>query len=253
PGAGSAAADHQQDPPSQTQCRRDDPAAHARKIEYPDPRTEGTDDRLAALGSARPPSQRPGGRPVFSCGRLSSTWRRVAMSRRPTSATPMRSNSLFLTSTPAFRQACLTAASTAYSSSGMVKLSRTSAGRAASIGAASGARARPAVPPLAAPLLAAPPLAELTTAMAASFTAAADCFAPARGVAPAALEAVLGAFSRCAALFAGALAGLAAGAGFAAALAAGLTAAFAAGLAAPLLAAAAFSGAAFTADFAAGF
>jgi hypothetical protein len=43
------------------------------------------------------------GRPVFSCGRLASTFFSVAKSIWLISATPMRSNSLFLTSKPAFR------------------------------------------------------------------------------------------------------------------------------------------------------
>src|SRR5476649_1990300 len=66
------------------------------------------------------------GRPVFSCGSAASTFCSVARSIWLISATPMRSNSLFLISKPAFRQAFLTWPSTAYSCSGMVKLSRTS-------------------------------------------------------------------------------------------------------------------------------
>src|SRR5471032_1521817 len=66
------------------------------------------------------------GRPVFSCGSAASTFCSVARSIWLISATPMRSNSLFLISKPAFRQAFLTWPSTACSCSGMVKLSRTS-------------------------------------------------------------------------------------------------------------------------------
>src|SRR5471032_201449 len=66
------------------------------------------------------------GRPVFSCGSAASTFCSVARSIWLISATPMRSNSLFLISKPAFRQDFLTWPSTAYSCSGMVKLSRTS-------------------------------------------------------------------------------------------------------------------------------
>src|SRR5450830_1507766 len=91
------------------------------------------------------------GRPVFSCGRPASTFFSVARSICEISATPIRSNSLFLTSKPAFRAAFFTWPSTAYSASGMVKLSRTSfslwaltlasgavAGLAAAFGAAFG-------------------------------------------------------------------------------------------------------------------
>src|SRR5471032_1566984 len=80
------------------------------------------------------------GRPVFSCGSAASTFCSVARSIWLIRATPIRSNSLFLISKPAFRQAFLTWPSTAYSCSGMVKLSRTSFSlRVLSLAASTGA------------------------------------------------------------------------------------------------------------------
>src|SRR5471030_1261729 len=156
------------------------------------------------------------GRPVFSCGSAASTFCSVARSIWLISATPMRSNSLFLISKPAFRQAFLTWPSTAYSCSGMVKLSRTSLSLSLCLASADFSVGLAAV--LAAGLAA--------TALAATGFAAA-------GFAAAGFAAALGA-----ALAAGLATDLAAGlaAGFASALAAG-AAALAAGLAATALAA----------------
>src|SRR5471032_2740757 len=148
------------------------------------------------------------GRPVFSCGSAASTFCSVARSIWLISATPMRSNSLFLISKPAFRQAFLTWPRTSYSASGMVKLSRTSFGLRAFSLETAGALATGLATTLAAGL-------------AAGFTAA---FAT--GLAAAALAAGLTA---------------ALAAGFAATLATGLAAGLTAGLAATL--AAAFTGA----------
>src|SRR5476649_2849061 len=150
------------------------------------------------------------GRPVFSCGKPASTFCRVARSIWLIRATPIRSNSLFLISKPAFRQAFLTWPSTAYSCSGMVKLSRTSFSlRALSLAASTGAD-----------LAAAALGAALTAALGAGL---AEALAAALGVAlTAALGAALGA------AFAAAL-----GAAFGAALAAaGLAATFGAAFAA---------------------
>src|SRR5471032_1832276 len=144
------------------------------------------------------------GRPVFSCGSAASTFCSVARSIWLISATTMRSNSLFLISKPAFRQAFLTWPRTSYSASGMVKLSRTSFGLRAFSLETAGA---------------------LATALAAGLTAGFTA-AFATGLAAAALAA-------------GLTATLAAG--FAATLATGLAAALTAGLAATL--AAAFTGA----------
>src|SRR6185312_6564109 len=66
------------------------------------------------------------GRPAFKGGKVASTAFRPSTSIFEISATPIRSNSLFFTSTPALRQAFLTEPSTAYSGSGMEKLSRIS-------------------------------------------------------------------------------------------------------------------------------
>src|SRR5471030_703494 len=158
------------------------------------------------------------GRPVFNCGSAASTFCSVARSIWLISATPMRSNSLFLISKPAFRQAFLTWPSTAYSCSGMVKLSRTSLSLSLCLASA-----------------------DFSVGLAAVFTAA----VLAAGLAAAALAAAgLAATDFAAAGFAAALgAALAAGlaadlaAGFASALAAG-AAALAAGFAATALAAA---------------
>src|SRR5471032_2424015 len=148
------------------------------------------------------------GRPVFSCGKPASTFCRVARSIWLISATPMRSNSLFLISKPAFRQAFLTWPSTSYSASGMVKLSRTSFGlRAFSLATATG----------------------LATALATGFATALT----------AGLAAALTAGLAAAAFAAGLDTTLAAG--FAATLATGFAAGLAAGLAATL--ATAFTGA----------
>ena len=66
------------------------------------------------------------GRPAFSGDKAAITLLSFFMSMSLISATPARSNSLFLTATPAFRKAFLTSLKTWYSISGMVKLSRTS-------------------------------------------------------------------------------------------------------------------------------
>ena len=60
------------------------------------------------------------GRPDFNCGKAANSPFRLAILSPRNRATPIRSNSLFLISTPAFRQAFLTWPSTACSVSGMV-------------------------------------------------------------------------------------------------------------------------------------
>src|ERR1700692_3307280 len=64
------------------------------------------------------------GRPAFNGVSVARMIFSVLISRPLISETPIRSKSLFFISKPAFRQAFFTCAMTAYSGSGMVKLSR---------------------------------------------------------------------------------------------------------------------------------